>query len=363
MVRAAVIPAPHAPIEVREFPEPILEPGGVILDTIFSEVCGTDVHLWHGRLSGVPYPLIPGQGSVGRVREIGGSVADIEGNPIFPGQVVTFLDVHGTCGACWYCSVAKASTRCPARRVYGITYGATDGLHGGWSERIYLRPGVKIIPLPEAVAPMRLIAGGCGLPTALHAMDRAEVRLGETVAIQGSGPVGLNATILAKLSGAGQIIALGDPALRLQMAKTFGADTVISVAETTPEERLARVRALTGGRGADVTIEATGVPGAVTEGMRMTRDGGRVVVVGQYTDAGETPLNPHTDLNRKHLDVRGCWGSDYSHFYRSVGLLERFGDQVNWERMISRTYSLDEAEQALRDVASGSVLKAVIAPK
>ena len=94
----------------------------------------------------------------------------------------------------------------------------------------------------------------------------------------------------------------------------------------------------------------------------MTRDGGRVVVVGQYTDAGETPLNPHADLNRKHLDVRGCWGSDYSHFYRSVGLLERFGDQVNWERMISRTYSLDEAEQALRDVASGSVVKAVISP-
>ena len=70
---------------------------------------------------------------------------------LFPGTegsaVVTFLDVHGTCNNCWYCLVAKASTRCPSRKVYGITYGAEDGLLGGWSERIYLRPGVRIVPL------------------------------------------------------------------------------------------------------------------------------------------------------------------------------------------------------------------------
>ena len=84
--------------------------------------------------------------------------------------------------------------------------------------------------------------------------------------------------------------------------------------------------------------------------------------MGQYTDAGETPLSPHADLNRKHLDVRGCWGSDFSHFHRAVGLLARFGDSVGWERMISRVYGLEEAEAALRDVEAGRVVKAVIAP-
>lgn len=363
MVRAAVIPTPHAPIEVRELPEPVLEPDGVILETIYSEVCGTDVHLWHGRLSGVPYPLIPGHVSVGRVLETSGPVTDIEGQPITPGQVVTFLDVHETCHSCWYCLVARASTRCPSRRVYGITYGANDGLLGGWAEKIYLKPGVKVIPLPDAVPPERLIAAGCGLPTALHAIDRAEIHLGDTVAIQGSGPVGLNATILARLSGAGQIIVLGDPELRLQMAQSLGADRVISVSATSPEERVAKVKSLAGGRGTDITIEATGVPSAVTEGMQMTRDGGRLVVVGQYTDVGDTPFNPHIDLNRKHLDIRGCWGSDYSHFHRSVGLLARFGDSVGWEQMITGYFGLTEMNEALEAVARGDAIKSVVDPK
>ncbi|NIP82785.1 MAG: alcohol dehydrogenase catalytic domain-containing protein, partial [Gemmatimonadetes bacterium] len=61
------------------------------------------------------------------------------------GDRVTFLDVHATCNACWYCLVAKATTRCPHRRVYGITYGVEDGLAGGWAERIHLKPGTKII--------------------------------------------------------------------------------------------------------------------------------------------------------------------------------------------------------------------------
>src|SRR3990172_8903971 len=190
MPRAAVMTAPHQPIEVQTLPSAKMERGGILLETIFSEVCGTDVHLHHGRLAGVPYPIIPGHVSVGRVLETGGPVSDIEDTPIRAGDVVTFLDVAETCGNCWYCLVAKASTRCPHRRVYGITYSAEEGLFGGWSEQIYLKPVVKVIRLPDNVPPERLIAGGCGLPTAVHAVERAEVRLGDTVAVQGAGPVG-----------------------------------------------------------------------------------------------------------------------------------------------------------------------------
>ena len=78
------------------------------------------------------------------------------------------------------------------------------------------------------------------------------------------------------------------------------------------EQRTAWVRAHSGGRGADVSIEATGAPEAVVQAMRFTRDAGRVVVVGQYTDCGDAAFNPHRDLNRKHLDVRGCWGQGRS---------------------------------------------------
>lgn len=362
MPLAAVIPAPGADVEVIDYPSPTVEQGGVLLETIYSEVCGTDVHLQHGRLSGVPYPLIPGHVSIGRVANIAGEVKDVDGQPIRVGQVVTFLDVHETCNHCWYCLVAKATTRCPSRKVYGITYGADDGLLGGWCEQIYMRPGVKIIPLPEDLPPKRFIAAGCGLPTSLHAVDRAEIRLGDTVVVQGSGPVGLSVAMLSKLSGAGQVIVLDQNEFRLEAAKSLGIDqTVCGDAEL----RIQAVLEATHGRGADICIEATGAPPAIAEGFRMTRDGGRYVVVGHYTDAGTIDINPHIDINRKHLDIRGCWGSDFSHFYRGVKLVARHSDQFpggGWDQLISGAYGLTEMNEALAAVSSGSVIKALVDP-
>jgi threonine dehydrogenase-like Zn-dependent dehydrogenase len=362
MVKAAVMPAANAPLEVREFPVPELEEGGILLRTLYSEVCGTDVHLHHGRLAGVPFPLIPGHVNVGEIADLRGTPLDLHGQPLRVGQVVTFLDVHETCGQCWFCTVAKASTRCPRRKVYGITYSAAEGLLGGWAEMIYLKPGVKVLPLPEEVPAERFIGAGCGLPTAVHAIERAEIALGDTVVVQGSGPVGLTASILAQLSGATQVIVVGGPTSRLQEALRVGADQVIDIDELSPEERVAQVVEWTDGRGADVTIEASGNPQAVTEGMHMTRDAGRYVIVGQYTDVGDIRVNPHLDINKKHLEIRGTWGSDFSHLWRGVRVLAKHGERFQWERFISRRYGLDEANQALDDVEHYRTVKALIDP-
>ncbi|MBC7236959.1 MAG: zinc-binding dehydrogenase [Chloroflexi bacterium] len=362
MVKAAVMPAPDVPIQVREFPIPALEEGAILLRTIYSEVCGTDVHLHHGRLAGVPFPLIPGHVNVGEIVDLKGKPVDLNGTPLRKGQVVTFLDVHETCGHCWFCTVAKASTRCPHRRVYGITYSATEGLLGGWAEMIYLKPGVKVLPLPDEVPPERFIGAGCGLPTAVHAIERAEISLGDTVVVQGSGPVGLTAAILAQLSGATEVIVIGGPTVRLEEARRIGADQVINIEEVSPEGRVERVLEATAGRGADVTIEASGNPKAVNEGFRMTRDAGRYVIVGQYTDVGDIRMNPHLDINKKHLDVRGSWGSDFSHFWRGLRVLAKHGERFRWEHFISRRYSLQEANEAIDDVEHYRTVKALIDP-
>jgi len=362
MIQAVVMPAPRAPLELRGFAPPELEPGAVLLRTLGSEVCGTDVHLWHGRLAGVPYPIIPGHVSAGVVEATGGPVRDVDGRVLGPGDMVTFLDVYGSCGRCWYCTVAQASTRCPARKVYGITLSAEEGLLGGWAEQIYLRPGVQIISLPPELPWETWLAAGCGLPTALHAIERAEVRFGDTVLVQGSGPVGLSAAILAQLRGAGRVIVVGGPPLRLEMARRCGADALVDIGAADEQARRAAVLELTGGRGADVTIEATGVAAAVPEGMRLTRDAGRYVVVGQYTDAGPAAFNPHLDLNQKHLDVRGCWGSDTSHVYRAVRVLARYHTRFPWAEFVSGRYGLDRAQEALEDVAAQRVVKALIVP-
>lgn len=357
-VRAAVIPAPGETVEVRRFAFPDLEPGAVLLRTLASEVCGTDVHLWHGRLAGVPYPLIPGHISVGAVEATGGPVLDIEGRAIAVGDVVSFLDVVGTCYNCWYCLVAKETTRCPHRRVYGITLGADDGLLGGWSERIYLKPGVKIVRLRPDVSPELWIAGGCGLPTALHAVDRAGIKLGDRVVVQGAGPVGLSACALAVASGAHWVGVVDAVPHRLEAARRMGADALVPLDSDTVDA----VRRATGGRGADVVIEASGSPAAVPQGCQLARDGGRYVVVGQYTDNGTAEINPHGDINRKHLDVRGCWGVDLGHVWRAMEALSRWGDRFPWTALISRRYGLDEAGDALAAVESRTVVKALIVP-
>ena len=369
MISAVVMPRPAAPLEVQAFERPELEPGAVLVETLGSEVCGTDAHLWKGQLAGVPYPIIPGHVSVGRIAELGpvGTAADVardvSGAPLEIGQIVTFLDVYGTCGRCWYCTVGHATTRCPSRKVYGVTLSAADGLLGGWSEYIHLRPGVHVVPLPPELDWRAFLAGGCGMPTALHAVTLGEIAFGDTVVVQGAGPVGLCAAVLAQLRGAGSVIVVGGPEIRLGAATRFGADAVIDIGSTTAEERIAAVRAATGGRGADVTIEATGAPAAVPEGMRLTRDAGRYVVVGQYTDAGDATFNPHLDLNQKHLEIRGCWGSDVGHVYRGVQVMARYRRQFPWTDLISREYDLDQAQAALEDVAAQRVVKALIVPR
>src|SRR5258708_37694633 len=122
-IRAAVMTAPRAALEIRAFPAPRPAPGGAVLQTLLSEVCGTDVHLHHGRLSGVPYPIVPGHVSCGRILETSGPVLDVEGQAIAAGQAVTFYDVFGTCGACWTCPVARAATPCTHPPVLALRKG------------------------------------------------------------------------------------------------------------------------------------------------------------------------------------------------------------------------------------------------
>jgi threonine dehydrogenase-like Zn-dependent dehydrogenase len=361
-VRAVVMPGPNLPLEVRSFPDPEPATGEVLLETLAGEVCGTDVHLWHGRLEGVPYPIIPGHVSVGRILESRGVERDILGRPIAAGDPVTFLDVWGTCHRCYQCAVARQPNRCPERKVYGITFPLEEGLLGGWSEVIHLLPGVQILKLPDGVSPERLIGGGCGLFTGFAAVERSGLRMGDTLLVQGSGPVGLSAVAFAHLRGAGRVMVIGDPAPRLELARTFGAADTLSLSGTSAEERREAVMEATAGRGADVVIEAAGQPAAIAEGLPLLRDGGRYVVAGHYTDTGDVTLNPHTQVNRKHAEVVGQWGTELHHLVGALRMLERHGDALPFERVIGNRYPLEGAEEALRDVEAMKVTKAVVVP-
>jgi L-iditol 2-dehydrogenase len=356
------MPAPLAPVELREFPEPALEPGSVLLRTLYSEVCGTDVHIWHGRLAGVPYPIIPGHVSIGIADKIRGELRGVDGRRVAEGDRLVFFDVHRTCGRCRACTVTRTPTRCEARRVYGITDSANDGLFGGWAEAIYLEPGVAVATLPDSVPAETYISAGCGLITAVHAIDRAALTLGDTVLVQGTGAVGLSAIALARLAGATRVIAFGAPADRLALAAAMGADTIVDIQTTPPAQRTQIVRDLTDGLGVDVAIEAAGSARAVEEALDLIRDGGRYVIAGHYTDAGPSSVNVHQQINRKHLEIRGCWGSEVGHFVRALRVLEAHHAAIPWRAIGAKTYALSELNQALADAEAMRLPKALVRP-
>ena len=109
-----------------------------------------------------------------------------------------------------------------------------------------------------------------------------------------------------------------------------------------------------------MVIEASGAPEAVPQALDLVRDGGRLIVVGQYTDHGDVAINPHRQINRKHVEIRGCWGSDYSHFHRAVRLAARWSDRIPWRELAAKQYPLEKAGEALAAVEKREVLKAVI---
>jgi len=326
-----------------------------------TEVCGTDLHLQSGDLHGVPYPVIPGHFMVGTVAQVRGRRFDIDGHAIARGDTLVFFDVHGTCGHCWYCTSGVAANRCQHRQVYGVTHSVREGPFGGWSQKVLLRANVHCALLPPGLPPERYIAGGCALPTALHAIERARLQLLDLVLVQGAGPVGLSIALLARAAGAAEVIIVDHSEARLRMAARLGFQRLACTRDNA-EQATSLIRSLGDARGVDVAFEATGSPQAIPEGLSLVRDGGSYVVVGQYADRGEMPINPHLHINKKHVTILGVWGIELRHFRRMIQLLSRPPatlDPALWDKLATR-YPLHDVERALADIRSGLVTKAIL---
>lgn len=352
----------NKPLEVRQFPLPEeIEPRAMLVKVEMAGICGTDVHLWKGQLA-IPRPIIMGHETVGVVERVGDAVEmDWRGAALRAGDRVTW-SAGMACGSCYYCAVTRQPTRCQNRRAYGISFSCAEPPYfsGGYAEYIYLRPGTAVFKI-EDVAAEAVTGAGCALVTAIHGLERMEINWGDNVVIQGSGPVGLSALAIAKSSGASMTLVIGGPAARLELAKTFGADHTINIEETDVASRLERVRQLTHGHGADAVIECVGIPSAVPEGFEMCRDGGKVLVLGHYGDAGATAINPHV-ITRKQLKVYGSWGSEPRHMAMAIDFLKTHGERFPFDQMVSHRFPLESAFEALQTTAEWASRKSVIVP-
>jgi threonine dehydrogenase-like Zn-dependent dehydrogenase len=229
---------------------------------------------------------------------------------------------------------------------------------------MYLRPGSGLVKIPPGITPEEAISLGCAGPTAVNGvLFQTKITAGDVVVVQGSGPVGIAAAMIARLSGAKKILLVGGPASRIHFSRKINlADWYLDIFEVNdPEERVKMVLEQTdNGRGADVVLECAGFPVAVQEGWKMVRRDGKYLVLGHYTDKGPIMLNP-TIITQKQMKIFGSWAFVEPHYLRYMDLIPLFKRFFPLKEMLT-FFPLPEANQALQAVEKGEVIKAVIRP-
>jgi len=342
--RASVLTAEGGPFEVRELPLPEVRPGGVLLRMALSGVCATDAHIVKGDWPGFQFPAILGHENCAYVAALGRGVeSDFLGQPLAEGDLVV-PRVAG-CGRCWFCLCGGAMRWCPNRRASPGTRGGLN-LTGGWAEYMYIES--ESLQLFRTEAPPELAVLTEPMATCVGGIDRAVIKLGETVVVQGAGPIGILTAACARLAGAGTLILVGGPAQRLGLAGDFGIDLTIDIdAVPDPAERARQVMAATPrGFGADLVLGCVGHAAAVGEGLSYLRPGNaRMVEIGNATGFGSFAMRPSPDLVYKNSTLHGFWGATTEHWIAALRVLERRA--LPFETLVSHRLPLERAADAI----------------
>ncbi|WP_432029749.1 Zn-dependent alcohol dehydrogenase [Streptomyces sp. 1222.5] len=276
-VRAAVLPAIGAPLEITgiELPDP--GPGQVRVRLAAAGVCHSDLSLTNGTMR-VPVPAVLGHEGAGTVVAVGEAVPHLApGDPV----VLNWAPSCGTCHACalgevWLCANAMTG----AAAVHARTTDGTE-LHPGLNVAAFAEETVVsascVLPLPEGVPLTDAALLGCAVLTGYGAVhNAARVRPGETVAVFGVGGVGLATLQAARIAGASRIVAVDVSPEKEELARAAGATDYVLASEDTPRE----IRSLTGKQGVDVAVECVGRAVSIRAAWESTRRGGRTTVVG-----------------------------------------------------------------------------------
>ena len=362
--RAAVLSSFGRPLEIVDVPIPTkLEPGSLLVRTRAATVCATDLHFADGPVAGgygpSSLPTILGHEMTGAVAAFGpDSERDSLGAELRIGDRIIWS--HGFCGQCEACVVDREPVLCESLRAY-MRSNCHDYPHltGGFAEYVYVFPSSGRVKVPDSIPDSLASGASCALRSVVHGFERlGRISPGSTVVVLGSGPLGLFSLTQAVISGAGQVIVIGGPAPRLEVARRWGASMVLDVSESSADERVEAVLQATRGRGADVVAEMSGVPSAFGDGVAMLRRGGRFLVVGQlHTE--EVPFNP-SQIVTKQLSIIGSVSATIAHYAQGLRFLERYADRFSWMDLISGTYSLDEINLAMDGMRHWTEIKPAI---
>ena len=367
--RAALLDKPEGNFVIDEYPLPEPAPGTVLMKIDLCGVCGTDIHTWQTKNLELEYPISLGHEIVGKVAALGkGVTTDYIGKTLKEGDRIGVIPaIH--CHRCYFCTIAKTPEKCLHWKTYG-TWPKADQepyFSGGYADYLYIHDPnsvfLKMATIPERgvfLEPMAVV---------IHSMLHAHIKLGDTVVVQGAGPIGLLTIAATKIDGASKIIAFGRKnRKRLELAKKMGADETICHLDI-PEQKerknfvfensLNRV-------GADVVFNTVGTTKGFEESLDYVRDSGTLIEVGNFVDSGTFPFNPCKHLLEKGIKIIGSFDNEAEHFVRALPVVS--DSRIPITELITHRLPLSDVQRVCRAILRGEklngkeIVKAVINP-
>ncbi|NLV74361.1 MAG: alcohol dehydrogenase catalytic domain-containing protein [Chloroflexi bacterium] len=334
---------------------PLIGAGEVLIRVLATGICASDVKTWHGaRVWGspeiAPYieaPVIAGHEFVGEVVALGEGAAEKFGLQLGDWAVSEQIV------PCWQCRFCKRGQywMCQPHDIYGFK---KDRAEGSWAEYMRFPANAIVHKVPKTI-PYEQAALIEPLACGIHAVERGDIQLGDTVVIAGMGPIGLCMLQVARQKGPGLLIALDAKPKRLELAKKLGADMAIDVREGDAEQRVIH---LTDGYGCDVYIEATGAGPAINQGLQMIRKLGTFVEFSVH--AGPVPIDWSVIGDVKELNIHGAHLGPYA-YPNAIRYLQN--GVVDGAALVSHTLPLSDFHRALEIAASGDdSVKIVLIP-
>ena len=339
-------------IEVKEGPMPALQDDDILVKVEGCGVCGTDVHEWKGD----PFGLIPvtlGHEGTGEIIALGKNVkTDTAGKPIKVGDKIVTSVI--SCGECFVCRNQPANTNlCDKQGVFGlIPHSDANPLTGWFASHLLIRGKgstyfvVNDLDLQERM----LLELAC---VCVHALKRANstglINFNSKVLVQGLGPVGLVMISVLRAAGINHIIAVDGTEKRLDMAKRLGAKTIINFKEQkTLEERVASVKKVSSGIGADFAFQCTGAPMAAHDIYEYIRRGGGMCEMGFFVNNGEYNINPHFTMCNKEINLVGSWDYSADDYPTTMAFLRQAREMnIPIKELITHTVPLDKLNEAM----------------
>lgn len=341
----AMLLSDYKHLEIVDIPKPTIGPDELLVQVKACGICGSDIHGWDGSTGRRRPPLIMGHEAAGIVAEVGSNVKGFA-----EADRVTF-DSTVSCGRCYYCRRGSINL-CENRQVLGVSCDEFRR-HGAFAEYVVVPQNI-CYQLPASL-PFEHAALIEAVSIAVHAANRSPIRLGDSAVVVGSGMIGLLVIQTIRLSGCSQIIAVDLDDNKLQLARSFGATSVLNPQKV---DVLEQVQELTQGRGVNVALEVVGASAPLNTAIECTRRGGAITLVGNLSPKVEVPLQK---MVNRELSIYGSCASN-GEIPQCIDLLSRGAIQV--QPLITATASLDEGPQWFAKLYDGhpGAMKVVLQP-